>query len=70
MLTGRMRTCLVANRKWVFSDDDADDEGVGRYNEASIRYRGGHIPSRSFRMLQSMTGEDGTTTPPGEHGGN
>ena len=54
----------------MFSDDDADDEGVGRYNEASIRYRGGHIPSRSFRMLQSMTGEDGTTTPPGEHGGN
>lgn len=32
------------------------DEQVGGYDEASIRYLGKNIPSRSFRMLQDMTG--------------
>ena len=34
--------------------DDVDE--VSGYDETSIRYRGRNIPSKSFRMLQSMTG--------------
>ena len=33
-----------------------DEEEIGGYDEASIRYRGGHIPSKSFKILQNMTG--------------
>ena len=37
---------------------------MGGYDEASIRYMGRNIPSRSFRMLQNMTGgADPAVTP-------
>lgn len=42
-----------------------DDSDPGSYDEKSIRYIGKNIPSRSFRLLQSMTGgADGDSTPP------
>jgi hypothetical protein len=31
-------------------------DDIGNYDETSIRYRGRNIPSKSFRMLQNMTG--------------
>ena len=34
--------------------DDPDE--IGGYDEASIRYLGRKIPSKSFQLLQSMTG--------------
>lgn len=51
--------------KHSFTDDE-DENDVGHYNEASIRYKGGSIPSKAFRMLKSMTGGDGDDLPPGE----
>ena len=33
-----------------------DPEEIGGYDEASIRYLGRKIPSKSFQLLQSMTG--------------
>jgi len=41
---------------------DGDGQEPGQYDETSIRYTGKTIPSKSFRMLQSLTGGD---TPPG-----
>ena len=35
----------------------------GEYDQKSIRYTGGNIPSRSFRMLQSMTGGEASGSP-------
>jgi len=35
-----------------------DENRVGNYDEASIRYRGNHIPSPSFRLLQTLAKED------------
>ena len=47
---------------FVFSD--GTEEYLGGYDEASIRYMGRNIPSRSFRMLQNMTGgADPAVTP-------
>jgi len=46
----------------------AEERAVGDYDEASIRYTGRNIPSRSFRMLQQLTGGPAdldTSTPPG-----
>ena len=37
----------------------ADVDEVSAYDETSIRYRGRNIPSKSFRMLQNMTGSAG-----------
>ncbi len=34
--------------------DELDD--IGGYDEASIRYKGRNIPSKSFKILQNMTG--------------
>ena len=45
----------------VFSDEPTD---IGNYDEQSIRYRGRNIPSKSFRMLESMTG--GPAPAPGQ----
>lgn len=44
----------------------ADDSDSGQYDEKSIRYTGRNIPSKSFRLLQSMTGGSfpGDSTPP------
>ena len=39
---------------------------IGGYDEASIRYMGRNIPSKSFRMLQSMTGGPDAGMPEGE----
>ncbi|XP_052763668.1 trithorax group protein osa-like isoform X1 [Mya arenaria] len=39
-------------------EDDEDQNRVGNYDEASIRYRGNHIPSPSFRLLQTLAKED------------
>lgn len=36
----------------------AVDDEVYLHQEADPRYRGAAIPSRAFRMLQNMTGED------------
>ena len=41
----------------VLSLSAVDDE-VYLHQEADPRYRGAAIPSRAFRMLQNMTGED------------
>ena len=41
-------------RMFCVGADDVDE--VSGYDETSIRYRGRNIPSKSFRMLQSMTG--------------
>ena len=40
---------------------------VGDYDQTSIRYTGRNIPSRSFRMLQHLTGsgDESNTPPPG-----
>lgn len=35
---------------------EPEEEEVGNYDEASIRYKGGNIPSKSFKILQNMTG--------------
>ena len=35
----------------------------GEYEQKSIRYTGRNIPSRSFRILQSMTGGDASGSP-------
>ena len=40
---------------------DGHDDVIGGYDEASIRYMGRNIPSKSFRMLQSMTGGNDVT---------
>lgn len=41
------------------------DSEPGDYDEKSIRYTGRNIPSKSFRLLQSMTGgPGGDSTPP------
>ena len=45
---------------YVLSTDGHDDV-IGGYDEASIRYMGRNIPSKSFRMLQSMTGGNDVT---------
>ena len=47
------------------TEDSAGD--VGDYDQTSIRYTGRNIPSRSFRMLQHLTGsgDESTTPPPG-----
>ena len=47
-------------------DDSAAD--VGDYDQTSIRYTGRNIPSRSFRLLQHLTGgTDDSATPPGRN---
>ena len=38
--------------------EEEEEETPAAYCEESIRYRGKNIPSRSFAMLQKMTGED------------
>ncbi len=38
------------------------DDEVYLHQEADPRYRGAAIPSRAFRMLQNMTGEDDGST--------
>lgn len=51
-------------RRNVTGNAPGDDQEVGQYEQKSIRYTGRNIPSRSFRMLQSMTGgEDSTASP-------
>lgn len=35
-----------------------EEERVGSYDETSIRYKGKHIPSPSFRVLQSWAEKD------------
>jgi len=37
----------------------------GQYDQKSIRYTGRNIPSRSFRILQNMTGADDASSSPG-----
>ena len=39
-------------------------EEPGDYDQTSIRYTGKNIPSKSFRMLQSMTGGAGADDSP------
>ncbi|KAL4240514.1 hypothetical protein ACF0H5_001305 [Mactra antiquata] len=39
-------------------DNDEEPQRIGNYDEASIRYRGNHIPSPSFRLLQTLAKED------------
>jgi len=50
---------------YVLSAGDDQSTEPGQYDEKSIRYTGRNIPSRSFRMLQSMTGGDEASTSPG-----
>lgn len=38
--------------------EDGSEGEVGEYEQKSIRYTGRNIPSKSFRMLQNMTGGD------------
>ncbi|XP_053393080.1 trithorax group protein osa-like isoform X3 [Mercenaria mercenaria] len=38
--------------------DNEEPDRIGNYDEASIRYRGNHIPSPSFRLLQTLAKED------------
>uniref|UniRef100_A0A0L8GU46 Zasp-like motif domain-containing protein n=1 Tax=Octopus bimaculoides TaxID=37653 RepID=A0A0L8GU46_OCTBM len=47
----------------VSSQDTQDEDGVGNYCEASIRYKGKHIPSPSFRVLQNWADTDTDPTP-------
>jgi hypothetical protein len=60
--TSSIRTHLFAA---TGSSSAASDDGQepGQYDEKSIRYTGRSIPSRSFRMLQQMTGADPGTPP-------
>ncbi|XP_013382524.1 extensin-like [Lingula anatina] len=39
-----------------YEDDDAYEGPIGKYDETSIRYKGRNIPSKSFKLLQQMTG--------------
>lgn len=51
-----MMTCLI---------NLSGESEPGDYDEKSIRYTGRNIPSKSFRLLQSMTGgPGGDSTPP------
>lgn len=62
---------MLQNLTVTDSQDDAssqdtqdDDSGqVGNYCEASIRYKGKHIPSPSFRVLQNWADHDTEPTP-------
>jgi len=46
----------------LFAGDDQSSE-PGQYDQKSIRYTGRNIPSRSFRILQTMTGGDASASP-------
>lgn len=39
-------------------EEGEEEERVGNYDEASIRYKGKHIPSPSFRVLQTWAEKD------------
>jgi len=47
-------------------DESGAGAEVGDYDETSIRYTGRNIPSRSFRMLQHLTGgaDEDNSIPP------
>lgn len=38
--------------------EEEEEERVGNYDETSIRYKGKHIPSPSFRVLQTWAQHD------------
>ena len=42
---------------WLLENSTLDTP-VANYNEASIRYLGATNPSKSFKILQSLTGSD------------
>jgi hypothetical protein len=62
--TGGSEIDTTSIRHTLFPDDSPD---VGQYDEKSIRYTGKNIPSRSFRMLQHLTGGDADTPPVPSH---
>ena len=47
----------LLTKPWMLFSEGEED--IGNYDEASIRYRGKNIPSKSFQKLQSMTGGPG-----------
>ena len=62
----RVRVCVRACVCVCDITDDSSPADVGDYDQTSIRYTGRNIPSRSFRMLQHLTGgADDVVTPPG-----
>lgn len=48
---------------WSLAAGEDQTGEPGQYEQKSIRYTGRNIPSRSFRMLQSMTGGDASGSP-------
>ncbi|KAK7502031.1 hypothetical protein BaRGS_00006783 [Batillaria attramentaria] len=46
------------NHTTEVKDEEEEEERVGNYDEASIRYKGKHIPSPSFRVLQTWAEMD------------
>ncbi|XP_035824146.1 trithorax group protein osa [Aplysia californica] len=51
------RSPVTQNGKDTLDVGDGE-EGVGNYDETSIRYKGKHIPSPSFRVLQTWAEHD------------
>ncbi|KAF5270529.1 hypothetical protein FQR65_LT05427 [Abscondita terminalis] len=65
------RQTSMDGRKWNQNDSDQAvmgtfkegfDEGFTLQNEVDPRYRGPHIPSKAFKLLQSMTGGPDSST--------
>lgn len=50
--------------RWYFVTENPDGYEVGGYDEASIRYLGRNNPSKSFHLLQQMTGGSDSLQPP------
>ena len=55
-------SCIMIIDLMLSGTEDQSGE-PGQYDQKSIRYTGRNIPSRSFRMLQSMTGGEASGSP-------
>lgn len=57
--TDKHFTCSVClNLDLTAEGEEEEEERVGNYDETSIRYKGKHIPSPSFRVLQTWAQHD------------
>ncbi|KAK3090073.1 hypothetical protein FSP39_008954 [Pinctada imbricata] len=55
---------MPPNTRVENNEDEEEESRVGKYEQASIRYTGKHIPSPSFRVLQRFANESEAAAPP------